>query len=429
MALNLKKTMAILNSFEPILRYFSSRRFQFIHQIRRMPHNRRDFIKRTTLAGSALSLGAIPLGFAPGPNDSTTAPSQQESRQKASAGPEHPLSILILGGTSFLGPHMIDYALGRGHSVTIFTRGRSQPTVLRHLYKDVEHLIGDRNNNLEALKGRTWDVVIDNSGYRVEWTRSSAELLKDSAGLYLYTSSTGVYYPYLGSDNTENTELVLELGPGIPDNEDSQYGIMKSLSEIEAGRAFGEDRTIIVRPTYIIGPGDFSNRFPYWPVRLERGGEVFVPGNGHDPVQFIDVRDLTEFMIRLAEQQNTDTFNVVAPASEMGMHAFVHGAHAATSSAVSWVMIPDYDFLKEQNIPYIVPWIMPVDDNYGSARANNDHAVANGLTFRPLAQTCMDVLSWWYSDAITDERRARLTEGPQSIMAREADIIAAWRSR
>ncbi len=386
-------------------------------------------MKRATLAGGALSMGTLSMGYVPGQADSATALSQPDSVRKANAGPVHPLRILILGGTSFLGPHLIQYALGRGHSVTIFTRGQSQPTVLRHLYRDVEQLIGDRNDNLEALKGRAWDVVIDNSGYRVQWTRDSAELLKDSIGLYLYTSSTGVYYPYLGSDTQEDTDLVLEPAPGIPDNEDSRYGIMKSLSEIEARKAFGEDRTIIVRPTYVIGPGDASNRFPYWPVRLERGGEVFVPGRGHDPVQFIDVRDLTEFMIRLAEQRNTDTFNVVAPASEMGMHAFVYGAHAATSSAVSWVMIPDYDFLKEQNVPYVVPWIMPVDDNYGSARAKNDHAVSNGLTFRPLAQTCMDVLSWWYSDTITDERRARLTEGPRSLMAREADIIAAWRSR
>jgi len=386
-------------------------------------------MKRAALAGGALSLGTMPVGFESTHVDPSTTLSQLDPGRLTNDAPAQPLSILILGGTSFLGPHLIEYALGRGHSVTIFTRGRSQPTVLSHLYKDVERLIGDRNDNLEALKGRSWDVVIDNSGYRVQWTRDSARLLKDSADIYLYTSSTGVYYPYRGSNNTEHTDLVKELGPGIPDNEDSQYGIMKTLSEIEARTAFGDDRTIVVRPTYIVGPGDVSNRFPYWPVRLERGGEVFVPGKPSDPVQFIDVRDLTEFMVRLAEQKNTDTFNVVAPASEMGMHAFVHGAHAATSSAVSWVMIPDYDFLIEQNVPYIVPWIMPVDDNFGSARANNSHAIASGLTFRSLAETCLDVLTWWHSDGITDERRSRLTDGAQSIMARESEIIAAWRSR
>ena len=272
-------------------------------------------------------------------------------------------------------------------------------------------------------------MVIDNSGRNSDWTRDSAQLLKGNVGLYIYTSSTGVYYPYLGSDIRENTVPITALIEGVPDNGDSRYAIMKASSEVEAKKAFGEDRTLIMRPTYIIGPGDQSNRFPYWPVRLSKGGEVFVPGKGHDPVQFIDVRDLTEWVVRLAETCTAGTFNVVAPASEMGMHEFVHGVHAAFSSPVSWVHVPDYEFLKAQGIEDLVPWIMPVDNNYGSARANNDAAIASGLTFRPLADLTKDVLSWWYSVAVTDERRNGLEKGERSFMAREADVIAAWKAR
>lgn len=384
---------------------------------------RRDFLKNAAAAGGALTI-ALPAradaSFLTGPApDGTDAP----------APAAHPLNILILGGTTFLGPHQIRYALERGHSISIFTRGQTQPTVHRELFDHVEHLTGDRNDDLTALEGRSWDAVIDNSGRRVEWTRDTAQLLKDRVETYVYTSSTGVYLPYLGDDLTEDTRLVLEDPPEVPDDRRPTYGVMKSLSEIEARAAFGDDRAIIVRPTYIIGPADPTNRFPYWPVRLHRGGEVLVPGKGHDRVQFVDVRDLTEWMIRLIEIRTAGTFNAAGPASPLGMHAFVHGVHAATSSAVSWVMIPDYDFLEAHEIQYALPWLMPVGEYVGAARINIDRAVANGLTFRPLALTSMDTLEWWFSDAVTEERRQGLLEDPRSLMQREAQIIADWKAR
>lgn len=392
-----------------------------------MSRSRREFLKHAALSGGALAVGAGSLGTitqeAAKPTPDDAALREAERRSGGS------LRILILGGTSFLGPHTISYALSRGHSITTFTRGRTEPTIYRHLFQHVEQLIGDRENNLDALKGREWDVVLDNSGRNPDWTQDSARLLKEHAGLYVYTSSTGVYYPYLGSDITEDTVPITELPDGLADDGNSQYAIMKARSENAARREFGEDRTLVMRPTYIIGPGDQSNRFVYWPVRLSKGGDVFVPGKGHDPVQFIDVRDLTEWMIRLVECGTSGTFNVVAPASRLGMHAFVHGAHAAFSSAVNWVHVPDYDFLKEQGVEAVVPWIMPVDNNYGSARANNSFSIENGLTFRPLAQSTIDILSWWYSDAVSPQRRKSLETGEQSLMAREAEIISAWRAR
>jgi nucleoside-diphosphate-sugar epimerase len=387
-----------------------------------MIRNRREFIATGVRAGAAWSvLGRPALALAQEPHTGDQGPVRAP----------HPLHILILGGTSFLGPHQIAYALSRGHSVSTFTRGRTQPTIHRKLFSDVEQLIGDRADNLEALRGRSWDAVIDNSGRQVAWTRDSARLLQDKADRYLYTSSTGVYYPYLGEDIREETEPLLEVPSGIDEGEavEYRYGVMKANSEIEARRAFGEDRAIIVRPTYMMGPADRTDRFSHWPVRLARGGEVLVPGRCHDPVQYIDVRDVAGWMIRLLETQAAGTFNAVGPASPTGMHQFVHGAHAAFSSAATFVPIADYEFLTTHRIAFAIPWIMPTGGNAGSALVSNERGLANGLSLTPLAQSVRDIHEWWYSDAVTDERRAEMKSGERSLMAREAAIIARWRER
>jgi len=356
-----------------------------------------------------------------------------EPRSTATARPGNALRILILGGTSFLGPHQIRYALERGHSVSTFTRGRTEPTIHKELFREVEQLVGDRESDLSALEGRTWDAVIDNSGQNVEWTRKSAQLLKDSVELYSYTSSTGVYLPYLGDDIAEDTDLVLEDPPEVPEDRRPTYGVMKALSELEAARAFGPDRTIATRPTYIIGPADPTHRFPYWPARIERGGEVLVPGKLDDRVQYTDVRDYTEFNIRLLEDATAGTYNVAGPASPMTMPAFVHGVHAAVSSEISWVSIPDTDFLEEQGYGFAIPWLFPVPDYHGASRINIDRAKAAGLTFRPLAESAADTLAWWHSDAVTQERRDGAWAGERGgfpiTMEKEAAIIAAWRAR
>ena len=382
-------------------------------------NSRRKFLKTTLKAGALAPLVASPA---------LAAAHDLFSPERK---PLHPLKILILGGTSFLGPHQIAYAMGRGHSISTFTRGKTVPTVHKKLFKNVEQLIGDRNDNLEALKGRKWDAVIDNSGHKAKWTKDTAELLKDNVDLYLYTSSTGVYYPYLGDDIKEDTKLVLTVPDGINDEQQMEYGygVMKANSEIEARKAFGEDRTIVVRPTYMMGPADRTDRFTYWPVRLSRGGEILVPGKPDDPVQYIDVRDVAQWMIRLIESRGAGTYNAAGPASPTGMQAFVYGAHAAFSSAASFVSIADYEFLLEHKVPYSVPWIMPTRENYGSARANIKHSVNNGLTFTPLANSIRDIHNWWNSDAVSDERRKKMVSGPESLMAREAGVIAAWRRR
>ena len=386
--------------------------------------SRRDFLRSSAFAGGALTLGL-------GSEASTLTPfAGADARPAARSHVPHPLNILILGGTTFLGPHLMRYALDREHSVTTFTRGRTEPTIYKRMFRDVEQLIGDREGDHSALAGRSWNVVIDNSGRRVEWTRRSAELLRDSVDVYVYTSFTGVYLPYRGTDLSEDRDVVLEDPPDVSADRRPSYGVMKALSEIAAREVFGDDRAIIVRPTYIVGPGDPQiSRFPYWPVRLRRGGGVLVPGHADDPVQYIDVRDLTEWMIRLAETSTAGTFNVAGPASPTGMHEFVYGMRATTNAEVEWMHVPDYDFLSEQRIQSMLPWLMPVGDFEGSARINIERAKADGLAFRPLAETTQDVLEWWDSDAVTDEQRRTLIEEPRSMMRREPDIIAAWKAR
>lgn len=340
--------------------------------------------------------------------------------------PPAPLRILILGGTSFLGPHQIRYALERGHSISTFTRGRTEPSIFPDIFDSVEKLIGDRENDLEALRGRSWDVVIDNSGARTQWTRDSAQLLKENAGAYLYVSSTGVYYPYLTTEIGEDT-AVATVDESGGENGSAAYGVMKATSEIAAREAFGDDRTLVIRPGYIVGPADRSDRFTYWPVRFNRGGEILAPGKKSDQVQMIDVRDLTEWMIRLLEVGASGVFNATGPGFPLSMEEFIYGMRATTSSVLSFTWIEDYAFLEEHNLTFAIPWLMPVADHLGSQRIDVSRAVAHGLTYRPMAVTAMDTLDWWHSENVTDERRT----SPRFVLTpeREAEILAAWKPR
>jgi len=381
--------------------------------------NRRDFLRASAAVGGALGLGLSPGRLSADPVTRDETPSAMRRRP-----PRRALDILILGGTNLTGPHHVRYALERGHSVSIFTRGRTQPGLFQDAFERVEHLIGDREDNLEALKGRSWDAVIDASGMNVKWTTDSAQLLKDHVGSYLYISSTGVFYPYLTTNIDETTEPVLVDESGGK-NAAARYGVMKALSEIEAMNAFGEDRTCIVRPGYIVGPLDSTHRGTYWPDRLTRGGEVLVPGKKTDQVQQIDVRDLTEWNIHLLEDQVHGVFNATGPSSPMTMEEFVYGMRAATSSDVTWTWIEDYDFLVENQVFFAIPWILPLDDNLGSQTINIDRAKGAGLTFRPVALTAMETLEWYYS--LPEEKQAN---PPMAITPeKEAEVLATWKGR
>ena len=356
---------------------------------------RRDFIKQSAALSAVTLLGDLAL-----------------RRQSPNAAP---MRILILGGTGFIGPHLVHHAVSRGHKVTIFTRGRRQAD----LPNEVERLVGDRNGQLDALVGKKWDAVIDDSATDPEWVRQSTTLLKDAAGQYVFTSSTGVYYPYLKRGLDENDPVRLEF----TDEKDGSeaYSVRKSKCERLTLETFGNGG-IVVRPTYIVGPGDTTDRFPYWPVRLARGGEALAPGKKDDPVQIIDVRDLVEFTVKLVEDKRSGTYNVTGPRSTLTISQFLDQAVAALNSNAKLTWIEDYDFLEAHKVTYSVPWVMLKGNNLGHTSVKNDRAVGAGLTFRPLATTVRDTLAWWNSAPSARTATPRFAITPEI----EAKALSDW---
>jgi 2'-hydroxyisoflavone reductase len=384
---------------------------------------RRNFVKNTLKAASLLPLSGIPL--------QAFANNQSKTNLESKLNNSKSLKILILGGTSFIGPHQIAYALKRGHQITTFTRGKTIPTIYKKEFEQVEQLIGDRENNLDALTGRKWDVVIDNSGRKVEWTKATAELLKEHVGLYVYVSSVSVYYPYYKANLKEDAPLVLKVPDNITDADEKytyDYGVMKANSEIEARTIFGEDKTIVIRPTFMIGPADRTNRFLYWPRQLAKNGDVIVPGKNDDPVQFIDVRDVADWMIRLIENKTTGTYNAVGPASKMTIHEFAKQAHSAFDTKVNFIAINDYKFLEENKLFYLMPWILDNKEYHGISRVNNDLSFKNGLTYRPLTTSIKDTHDWWYSKAVNKERKAAFESDVKELHNRQEDILQKWKT-
>lgn len=379
-----------------------------------MKKNRREFLGASLALGLSSLLKAYPL-----------------SQLSEAMDNVEKLKILILGGTSFLGPHQIAYALERGHEVSIFTRGKTIPKVHPEVFDKVEKLVGDREDNLEALKNRSWDVVIDNSGRRTKWTEDTAKLLVDKVGYYMYTSSVSVYYPFTGDDFSEKRPLVTAIPEDAAADEKAtyEYGVMKATSELATINTFGEDRSIIVRPTLIVGPGDRTDRFPYWVARIEKGGDIIIPGHQDEVVQYIDVRDLAEWMIRLLENKAAGIYNGSGPGFGMTTNAFVHGIHASFNSPVNYIQIDDFDFLQENNIIGIQPWVIQLPKYAGMSRSDNQKAIAAGLEFRPLSETVSATKDWWYSDAVSQERRDNILTGERSLMNREKEILEKWRNR
>jgi len=364
---------------------------------------RRDFVKMSAAAGIGLNLASAAQAAPPA------------GRARA------PMRILILGGTGFIGPYQVRYAVERGHNVTVFNRGKRQAD----LPAGVTHLQGDRTGQLDSLKTGTWDCVIDNSATNPDWVRMSAGLLRDRAKIYCYVSSASVYYPFLTTDIDESVKPRLEV---IADDAASNFGVSKARSEVEAEKAFPGKATI-VRPHYIVGPGDTTDRFPYLPQRVARGGEVLVPGRQSDRVELVDVRDLSEWMVRMMEDRVTGIFNVAGPRSTLSMGELIGGVRAAVSgpNPVSFTWIDDYDFLAKHGVTSMVPWALPRGNFVGFSSVRFDKALARGLTHRPLAETVRDTLAWWNSDAVPAERKAKASFA--LTPEKEAEVLAAWKAR
>lgn len=311
------------------------------------------------------------------------------------------LRILILGGTGFIGPHLVRAVLARGHTPVLFNRGRTEPQMFVEQYAGLENLVGDRNGDISSLANGRWDAVIDDSGYTPDAVRATAELLRDAVGHYVFTSTRGVYRDFTPAHVDEDAPLGMR---GVPDTEWTGYGPLKALAEREVQRVF-DGRYTIARPSIITGPGDTTDRFTYWYVRVDRGGEVLAPGDPSDPVQYIDVRDLVDFYVHAVEQHVTGVFNALGPAAPLSSAAFLHGVRAITSAPVSFTWA-DWDFLDAHGIREgreLSSWRAPRGDNLNYGRVDNSRAIAAGMTFRPLAVTAGDTLAWWKSQP--EERR------------------------
>jgi 2'-hydroxyisoflavone reductase len=317
---------------------------------------------------------------------------------------------------------MVRYALQRGHTVTIFNRGRSNT----HLFPEVERLIGDRENDLETLRGRAWDVVIDNSASVPWWVRDSAQLLKDSVDRYLFTSTRSTYSDFSQVGMNEDGPQHDPDPSGVDERRSQGYGPNKVLCEREARRAFG-DRSLIVRPGLIVGPGDNTDRFSYWPIRVDRGGEMLCPGDPENPVMFIDVRDLAEWYIHMLENGTVGTYNALGPEAPLSFAEMIYGCRAVTSAEVSFTWV-DTDFLLEREMrPYsdFPCWMPARGARAGFQRFDLTRPLAAGLKYRPLAVTARDTLNWHKTRPA--ERQARLRSGITA--EKEAELLAEWHAQ
>jgi len=326
--------------------------------------------------------------------------------------------LLVLGGTVFLGRHLVAAALGRGHDVTIFNRGRSHPD----LYPQVEHLGGDRDGGLESLRHRSWDAVVDTSGFVPRVVRESAELLRDSVGLYAFIS-TGSVYPLQGDDKSEDGPVIRLEDPAIEDV-NQHYGGLKALCEEVVVGLYG-DRALNVRSGLIVGPFDPTGRFTYWTLRMARGGDVLAPGAPERLVQFIDARDQSDWILDMAEAGRGGTFNVSGPRPPVALGEVLSACGEATPT---WVRD---DFLLEQGVrPYseLPLWVPP---SAGTLMMPLDRVAATGLRYRDLAVTIRDTREWAQSGAPVSATDAggRVRQPATLTPEREAQLLALWRER
>lgn len=340
-----------------------------------------------------------------------------------------PLRILILGGTGFIGPDEVRYAVARGHKVTVFNRGKTHPGILP---PGVEQLVGDRSTGqLDALKKRQWDVVIDDPTTVPKWVRDVGAILKGNIDRYIFISTISVYgdIAKAGADEATPVEqyhgadAMKETRDSVIASHFALYGPLKALSEKEAEKWF-PGKTLIIRPGLIVGPGDETDRFTYWPVRIDRGGEVLAPGDPSDPVQFIDARDLAEWTVRMAEKEATGVYNATGPAQRLTIGSMLEEIRSALGAKATFTWVPATFLEKEKVSPWsdMPVWVPPVGSDAGLGQISNRRAIEEGLTFRPLAETARDTLAWFKSQP--PARQAKLRAG--LTKEREAEVLADW---
>jgi 2'-hydroxyisoflavone reductase len=384
---------------------------------------RRTFLKRVAAAGGALA-GATGLAL---------------GQEKSNPTPR--LRLLILGGTGAIGPYHVRAALARGHQVAVFSRGKTRAD----LPATVERLVGDRNGDLGAIRNREWDAIIDLATFGPGWVRALADALAGRVNHYTLISTVSVYDNPGANRVTRESDRVLEYkGDADPyavvTHVGEHYGALKVLCEREAEKQF-PDRTLVLRPGYIGGPGD-SRALTYWAVRAEKGGELLAGGEPSAPVQFIDVRDMADWAIRLVERRVTGVFNAVGPVGPINAGRIVETAVATFSprSRVSWVPA---SWLLSQKNPELWGTLLFWSHSVGDVmRMSNERAIANGLTTRSISQTLRGALAW-YNNQAPDQKAELITgfkrqpdgtwaaaKSPWSeYLARERELLADFQKR
>lgn len=395
------------------------------------PLRRRDFV--ALAAASATSI-AFARRAAAGAQAAPASASQASAVKKA----DRPLKILVLGGTAFIGPEFVEHATARGHTLTLFNRGKTRPG----LFPNLEKLRGDRDpkkgeglKSIEAeiAKGREWDIVLDNCGYYPRHVKASAELLAPKVKKYIFVSSISAFKEGAPPNSDEGYPVATLEDPNVEDMGGGRfYGGLKALCE-QAAEAAMPGRVANVRPGFIVGPGDFTGRFSYWPLRARQGGEMLGPGTPNDPVQWIDVRDLAEWLVAVAEQGMTGVYIATGPKkpgtigevieSSVRVAKATAAKPESVDTKVTWVPT---EFLVSQQVGIgsdLPIWIPPEGEYAGFHQWNVSKAVAAGLTFRPVDETMRGIFHW--HDTITEEDKKFLRPAGMSL-DREKAVLAAW---
>ena len=322
------------------------------------------------------------------------------------------MRLLVLGGTRFLGRHLVEAAQARGHEPTLFNRGRTAPG----LFAGLEQLHGERDGDLVALRGRRWDAVVDTCGYLPRLVRRSAQALRDLVGRYLFVSSISVYADSSAAGQDEQSTRA-RLPSADCEDIPGHYGALKAACEDEVQRLFGE-RAILLRPGLIVGPFDPTGRFTYWVQRVARGGTVLAPASPAYPVQFIDARDLAAWTLDLLEQRQSGAFNASGPAAPLTFGAFLDQCRQVLRSTAEFVW-PGSDFLDRHGV---APWSeLPLyagEEGRGLNEVCLARALSAGLQLRPLGETCLDTARW--------AGGAPLPDGVGLAAGREAELLRGW---
>jgi 2'-hydroxyisoflavone reductase len=384
-----------------------------------MATSRRSFLKSSAVAAAAVGIGRA---------GAVSAMTEDGATSGGGKGP----TLLMVGGTGFFGPAVVKEAMARGFRVTLFNRGKTNP----HLFPELEKLKGDREQGIEALeaevaKGRSWDYVIDTSGYVPSHVEAIATLLAPKATQYVFFSTVGVYADHgvPADEQSAVAQATDEFLASVKTIREAlaNYGALKALCE-QAAEAAMPGRVTNIRPGLIVGPMDRSDRFTYWAVRVERGGEVLAPGDGTDPVQLVDVRDLATWTMDCIERKITGVFNAISPAGRFNMAEMLYGIKASFTTDARFTWVPA-DFLEAQEVQawtHMPVWLPAVGETAGFHMVSTEKAVAAGLKFRPLADTARDTVAWHKAERPADydfDRGAGITR------EREAELLRAWHER